>query len=211
MARAAAESAPPKKRRGRKGPALAAACKAWWRRHRRAVAVAVALVGLGFSVRLFVLPPTDVVARADAVVVMPDAGEGGLSTALGLVNAQQAAALVVLGGAEDPAAQRLCAGEAPVSVLCPPVPADARLRAAAVGALLAEQRWAQVVLVSSRVHASRDALLVGRCTDAVVLRRLADGDGPAAAAVGAPAELARYLQALFFRQQCAPAAAQVGG
>ncbi|MGD9753402.1 MAG: hypothetical protein AB7W59_20605, partial [Acidimicrobiia bacterium] len=136
MARAAAESAPPKKRRGRKAPPPPPPRKAWWRRHRRAVAVAVALVGLGFSVRLFVLPPTDVVARADAVVVMPDAGEGGLSTALGLVNAQQAAALVVLGGAEDPAAQRLCAGEAPVSVLCPPVPAVARLRAAAVGALL---------------------------------------------------------------------------
>lgn len=203
MARAGADGTV-KKRRGRKAPPPPPKKPPWWRRHRRAVGVGLGLLVIGFALRLFVLPPTDAVARVDAVVIMPGSGEGGLTGALALVNGQQAGVLVVLGGAERtvPAAARLCAGDAPVEVLCPATPTDDRGQAAALGALISERSWAQVAVVSARHRSSRDALLVGRCTGATVLRRLAVGDGPAGAALGAVREAPRYLQALFLRQGC---------
>ncbi|MCC6438001.1 MAG: hypothetical protein IT196_23460 [Acidimicrobiales bacterium] len=205
MARAGAD-APVKKRRGRKAPPPPRK-PPWWRRHRRAVAAGLALLMLGFGVRLFVLPATDVVDSADAVVIMPGSGDGGLTTALALVNGQRAGVLVVLGGAERsvPAAARLCTGDAPVEVLCPNTPDDSRGQAAALGTLITERAWQRIAVVSARARSSRDALLVARCTDATVLRQLATGDGAAGAAVGAVRELPRYLQALFFRQGCTAA------
>lgn len=203
MARAGAD-APVKKRRGRKAPPPPPRKPPWWRRHRRAVAAGLALLVVGFGVRLFVLPATDVVDSADAVVIMPGSGDGGLTTALALVNGQRAGVLVVLGGVERsvPAAARLCAGDAPVEVLCPVAPDDSRGQAAALGLLIGERAWQRVAVVSARDRSSRDALLVDRCTDATVLRQLATGDGAAGAAIGAVREIPRYLQALFFRQGC---------
>jgi hypothetical protein len=168
------------------------------------VVAGVVVVALLFALRLFVLPATDVVVDADAVVVLPGSGDEGLEAALALVNAQQARSLVILGGIDQAgaAADRLCLGGGPTEVLCPTTPRDDRGRAMALGALIEQRGWDRVALVSGRRHASRDALVMGRCTDATVLRQVAPDDGGVAVVGGALVAAPRYLISLLLEQSC---------
>jgi hypothetical protein len=168
------------------------------------VLAAVVVVVLAFWFRLFMTPATDLVVDADAVVVLPGSGEGGLEAALALVNAQQARTLVIPGGLDESgsAADRLCLGGGPADVVCPTTPGDERGRAMALGALIDERAWDRVALVSGRSTASRDALVVGRCTDAVLLRQVAPDGGGAAVIGGALAAAPRYLISLLLEQSC---------
>lgn len=202
VARASAP-APSRPRRGRKAPPPPPK-PAWWRRHLRLLTALVLVVCLAFGVRLFVMPATDAVAAADAVVVLPEGGQAGLQEGLALVNIGAAPVLVVLGGLDQngAAADRLCLGGGPVEVLCPAAPSDARGRARALATLIESRGWTTVALVSSRPALSRTALQAKRCTTATVLRRAAASHDGAEAALAAVAEAPRYLQTLVFQQEC---------
>lgn len=162
--------------------------------------LSVLVVALG--VRLFLLPASDPVVAADAVVVLPDSGQAGLQEGLGLVNRQVSPVLVVLGGSERlGGAERLCRGAGTVEVLCPAAPQDGRGQARVLGALAAERGWTAMVLVADRSELSRDTLQVSRCTEVTLLRRAVSGSdafGTVLAALGAVPD---YLRALL-QQGC---------
>jgi len=165
--------------------------------------VVVALSALAVGVRLFVLPPSDAVVVADAVVILPDSGQAGLQEGLALANRSVAPVLVVLGGpARNGGAARLCAERGPIEVLCPEVPGDGRDRARALGELVAARGWSAVVLVDDRSTSARDALQIGRCTEAAVIRRAVGTRDPVGSVLAAVAEAPRYLRSLFLQQAC---------
>ncbi len=163
--------------------------------------LAATVIALG--VRLFLLPASDTVVAADAVVVLPDSGQAGLQEGLGLVNAQVSSTLVVLGGAERiGGAERLCTGHDAVEVLCPAVAAQTREQARALAALVAERGWTAVVLVAARTEISRDTLQVSRCTEVTLLRRAVSTHDALGTPFAALAAVPSYLRALVLQEGC---------
>jgi uncharacterized SAM-binding protein YcdF (DUF218 family) len=136
------------------------------------VAVAVVVLFVGASVRLFVWPPTSSVpARADAVALLSGGAGDRLPTAQRLV-ARGVAPVLVIPNGRDPkwaAANHLCNQRQPFEVLCPdPAPNTTRGEAEVIGRLAADRRWRRVVVVTSRYHVTRAGMLVRRCVDGSV-------------------------------------------
>lgn len=171
----------------------------WAKRLKRAVLLLL-VVGLMLGARLFAFPATDAVVDADAVVVFQSGGEPALQEALTLVNGGKAKVLVLAGSSDG-----LCQGPGTVEVLCPAAGAEDIEQVRVLTALVASRSWARVVLVTPRERLSRTALLVERCTDAVVLRRAAPaaaGEGGGQVITAALRELPRYLAELTSDTAC---------
>ncbi|MFN0026988.1 MAG: hypothetical protein ACKV2O_07380 [Acidimicrobiales bacterium] len=171
----------------------------WTKRLKRS-ALALALVGVVLGVRLFAFPATDEVVAADAAVVFPSGGDAALQEALTLVNGGKAKALVLVGGSDG-----LCGGRGTIEVLCPASGVQDIEQVRVVSALVIAQGWSRVALITPRHQLSRTALLLERCTDAVVLRRVAPpaaGESSGQRFSAALAELPRYLAELTSDTAC---------
>lgn len=131
-----------------------------------AFALAAALVA-----DVFVLPePAPVSASADAVVVLAGSSADRLPVAVGL--AERGSGVLVVsaaGGRANAPSRALCHDPGELTIHCfTPSPSDTRGEARAIGRLVEEQNWTRITVVTSTYHLVRAALLIGRCTDAVV-------------------------------------------
>jgi uncharacterized SAM-binding protein YcdF (DUF218 family) len=117
---------------------------------------------------LFVWPPSDVPAHADAVVSFSgDLGER-LATSLRLMRRHVASVLVLPNGnsTEWPAeARALCTRPQNFEVFCPmpPAPFNTRAEAQTIAKLAQRHRWRRIVMVTSTYHLARARLLLQRC------------------------------------------------
>lgn len=120
---------------------------------------------LAATARLFVWPPTDAPARADAVVSLGgDPGQRRAHQALALAAAGWApVAVVSLGG------YRVPCPSAPrhVQVVCfRPDPVNTRGEAEYAARLAAERHWHHLIVVPEHSQSTRARLLFERCTSA---------------------------------------------
>jgi uncharacterized SAM-binding protein YcdF (DUF218 family) len=137
----------------------------------------LAIILLGFAVIaelvavqavLFVWPPSDVPAHADAVVAFSgDHGER-LATGLRLIRRHVASSLVLPHGnsAEwPPEARVLCTHPQSFEVFCPmpPAPFNTQAEAQTIATLARSHRWRRIVMVTSTFHVARARLLLQRC------------------------------------------------
>lgn len=121
--------------------------------------VAVAVLLVGASLRLFVWPSTDHVESADAVVVLAGGDGERLDRGLELMREGVAPTLVLSFGPDQ-----LCNAEQPFPVVCfAPSPENTRGEAEAIGRLAADRGWTNLVLVTSTPHVTRARVLVERC------------------------------------------------
>ena len=137
-----------------------------WRGRALAVAVAVIVLFLAATARLFVWPPTDAPTRVDAVVALGgDPGQRRAHEAIALVAAGFApVAVISLGG--RPAVPCPHHGEQ-VRVICFRAdPLDTRGEAEYVARLARRKHWKQLIVVSERSQATRARLVFERCTTA---------------------------------------------
>jgi uncharacterized SAM-binding protein YcdF (DUF218 family) len=118
------------------------------------------------TARVFVWPPSDDVARADAVVVLSgDHGER-LPRALELLRSGVTSTLVQVGEPDSPTARDLCLEHPAFEVVClKPSPDSTRQEARAVGELARFRGWRTLIVVTSTQHVSRAGLLFRRCVD----------------------------------------------
>ncbi|CCH88124.1 conserved exported protein of unknown function [Modestobacter italicus] len=133
------------------------------------LALALAL-GVALALRLFVYPPTGSVGGSDAVVVLAGDASTRLPVATRLA-ADGAGVLVVsvAGGADNEPARALCSEPGDLEVYCfTAAGADTRAEARSLGALVAEQGWRRITVVTNSYHVVRAGILVRRCTDADV-------------------------------------------
>jgi hypothetical protein len=123
---------------------------------------------------LFVLvlgEPVDARPTGDAVVVHAGGTGERLDRALELIDDGAAPVLVVMYGdhPDFPQAPGLCGAEEPFEVICPsPEPVSTVGEARALGTLIDDQGWDEVVIVTSDYHVRRAKLLDARCTDATI-------------------------------------------
>ncbi|HTJ77078.1 MAG TPA: ElyC/SanA/YdcF family protein [Acidimicrobiales bacterium] len=134
------------------------------------ILVAVALVATlvaGVNARLFVFPPSDTPAWADAVVMLSgDHGER-LPRALALMRAGVARTLVHDGEPDSAEAKELCQKPQTFEVVClHPEPDNTGAEAVALGRLALNRDWKTLVVVTSTQHAARAGLLFRRCVSA---------------------------------------------
>ena len=136
----------------------------------RALVVGVFVLVLWFAAtaRLFLWPPTDAPAKADAVVALGgDPGQRRAHLAIKLAEAGFApVAVISLGGyhVPCPTAPRR------ISVICfHPNPVDTRGEAEYSARLAAQNRWTRLIVVAERSQATRARLLFKRCTPAHLL------------------------------------------
>jgi uncharacterized SAM-binding protein YcdF (DUF218 family) len=118
------------------------------------------------TARLFVWPPTDAPARADAVVALGgDPGQLRAKEAIRLVRQGYAPVAVVSLGGIKPAP---CPRPVPaVPVICFRAnPLDTRGEAEYAAALAARRHWTRLIVVPSRSQATRARMLFKRCTSA---------------------------------------------
>jgi uncharacterized SAM-binding protein YcdF (DUF218 family) len=138
----------------------------------RWLVAALAVVGLVSAVgRCFVFPAAEPGGPADAVVLLAGDPETRLPVAVRLARAGGHVLVVSAASGEVNApARALCRSAVDLTVICvaPAAPAGTRGEARAVGALVAEQGWTRITVVTSSYHTQRAALLVRRCTDAEV-------------------------------------------
>ena len=130
------------------------------------VAACAALVWIAATALLFVWPPTDDPARADAVIVFgARSHDERLPAALALIRAGMADVLV----ASAPPAELRCGRKPGFDLVCfDPEPFTTRGEARATARLANARGWRRVLLVTSTWHATRASLLLERCTDAAV-------------------------------------------
>jgi uncharacterized SAM-binding protein YcdF (DUF218 family) len=134
------------------------------RGRRIVVLLAVQLLVLGVAeARVFVRPPSDIVARVDAVVVL-----GGptylerLHTAEAYLYARPGAALVVSIAGTTPCPK----SDATDQVVCfVPDPGTTRGEARGAAKLATEHHWRRLAVVTSADQASRARVRFGRCFD----------------------------------------------
>jgi uncharacterized SAM-binding protein YcdF (DUF218 family) len=116
---------------------------------------------------LFVWPSSDSTPRkADAVVVLSGGRGDRLPTGLRLMQDGVAPVLVISNGLRPKwrAGRHACLDPHPFVVLCPqPHPDTTQGEAEVLGRLAKQNRWQQVVVVTSRYHVTRAGLLVRRC------------------------------------------------
>lgn len=118
------------------------------------------------SLRLFVWPPQDPVARADAVVVLSGSRVERLPRGLAVLRRTGTPTLVISGGYDRRwrQARRLCTGRPRLRVLCfTPDPNSTRGEAEEVARIAARRGWRSVIVVSSTYHVVRARLLFRRC------------------------------------------------
>jgi uncharacterized SAM-binding protein YcdF (DUF218 family) len=126
--------------------------------------VVVLVVGGLLTARLFVWPDVRGPRHADGVVVLSGDFGDRLAKGLALVRAGVAPTLVLDGRPDFPAVSQLCQSAEPFEVVClRPEPDSTRSEAQAVGRLAADRRWATVVVVTNRSHATRAQVLFDRC------------------------------------------------
>lgn len=129
----------------------------------------IAVVGSLLTARLFVWPHAPLPARADAVVVLSGDHGDRLGEGLALVRAGVAGTLVLDGEPDHALAAELCGSDQPFEVVClRPEPDSTRAEAQAAGRLAAARGWRTLVVVTSRSHVTRAALLFRRCVTASV-------------------------------------------
>lgn len=121
---------------------------------------------LAATARFFVWPSTSDADRADAVVVL-DGGTGErLDKARALMARGVAPTLAISTGREmdTDEADDLCTKPQPFAVVCfSPRPDSTRGEAQALATLARQNRWNEVVLVTSTYHVTRARILVDRC------------------------------------------------
>ncbi|MDE3085952.1 MAG: YdcF family protein [Acidobacteriota bacterium] len=136
--------------------------------HRRRialVALAVVVLFLGLTARLFVWPPTDRPTRVDAIVSTGgDPGQRRAHAAVALAAKGYAPVVVVsLGGYRVPCPRP----PRRVRVLCfHPDPVDTRGEAEYATALARKNHWSSLMVVPERSQSTRARLLFRRCTAA---------------------------------------------
>jgi uncharacterized SAM-binding protein YcdF (DUF218 family) len=149
-----------------------------FRGHRRLIALTVAgvlvVAWVAASARLFVWPPTDQPAPADAVVVFAGGGDRA-ERGVELVRDGYADTVVFASAFvedQDVWAVRYCnyaRSEVPGEVLCfEPDPGTTRGEARATADLAEERGWDEILLVVSTDQAERARMLVDRCWDGEV-------------------------------------------
>jgi|SRR5713101_7307801 len=122
---------------------------------------------LAATALLFVWPSSDATPRtADAVVVLSGGRGDRLPKALRLMQNGVAPILVISNGLRPKwrAGNHACRDPHPFVVLCPqPLPDTTQGEAQLLARLTTQNRWRQVVVVTSRYHLRRSGLLVRRC------------------------------------------------
>lgn len=131
------------------------------------VAVALVVLVLAASARLFVWPPTDRPARVDAVVALAGApSQPRARYAMTLAREGYSHTVVISRGA----GQIPCPTDPHLDVVCFfPHPVDTRGEAEFVGRLAARRHWRRILVVPVRTQSTRARMLVERCTTARVL------------------------------------------
>ena len=137
------------------------------------VLTGVLVLAVATVVRLFVVPPTGTVQRADAVVLLAGDPETRIPLAVELAEEAQGVLVVSAAGGEVNApARELCRGHGDLDVRCfaPREGSDGtRAEAQAIGELTERNGWTRIVVVTSSYHVERAGLLIDRCTDAEVV------------------------------------------
>ena len=127
--------------------------------------MAVIVLFLAATARLFVWPPTDGPRRVDAIVSLGgDPGQRRAHLAIALARAGDApVAVVSLGGYQVPCP----AAPRHVEVICfRPDPVDTRGEAEYAARLAARRHWRSLIVVPERSQSTRARLLFERCTPA---------------------------------------------
>lgn len=140
--------------------ALPSTARGWaWR---AVIALVVLLVAA--TARLFVWPPTDQPVHSDAVVALGgDPGELRAKQAIALAQSGYAHVAVVSLGGRQPVPCPTAG--APVMVICFRAnPLDTRGEAEHVAALAARMHWSRLIIVPERSQSTRARLLFKRCT-----------------------------------------------
>ena len=167
--------------------------------------VVVVLVAAAAVVRLFVLPSSDSVEKADVVIVLAGAGDERLIRAVALMNEGVAPTLVITNGSDPawPAGNKVCESPHKFQVLCARAPRNTRAEVRAVARTVESQGWKRVVVTTSSYHVTRARLLLSRCVDgdvSVVSAR------PLGEAIGSPArilhETLASLRAVTYQRGC---------
>ena len=129
-----------------------------------AAAVALVLMGVLLTARLFVWPPSGSPSRVDAVVVLSgDRGER-LARGLALMEAGVSKTLVLDGAPDSELVLELCRGGQPFEVVClRPQPDSTRHEARAAAELASDRGWESVAVVTTTAHLTRAGLLFRRC------------------------------------------------
>ncbi len=122
-------------------------------------------LGVLATLRLFVWPPMETPAQADAVVLLAGGRGERVGLALELMSAGVAPALVLVGEQTEPAADELCReGQPPFELVClPRAPDSTRTEARAVADLALSRHWRSLVLVTSTYHVTRSRMMLDRC------------------------------------------------
>ncbi len=129
-----------------------------------ATAFIVAILMVVATARLFVWPPTDEPAKADAVVALGgDPGQERAKSAMHLAQEGYAPVVVIsLGGKKAvpcppgvPGVERICFRANPL---------DTRGEAEYVARLANRRHWRRIIVVSERSQATRARMLFERCT-----------------------------------------------
>jgi uncharacterized SAM-binding protein YcdF (DUF218 family) len=126
--------------------------------------VNLAILFVALTVVLFIHPPTDDVARVDAVVVLPgDRGER-LAKGVEMMRNGVAPTLVYPGIPDSERLIALCSERQSFEVVClRPVPDNTTTEAQAVGELSAGRQWRSIAVVTSSPHVTRARILFHRC------------------------------------------------
>ena len=169
--------------------------------------VLAAMIAYAFGIWLFLLQPEDPVpAKADAVFVLAGA-ELRLPVAQQLIEAGVAKTLVVSEGhaSVDSESYALCHGSKPkgYKLVCRTAsPFSTRGEARMIGDLVSQNKWASVIVVSSRYQLYRAHILIRRCTQANLVMRGADGDTWWRKALAIPLEYAKLIRAETVQRGC---------
>lgn len=131
-------------------------------------AVMGSLIGVGTV--LFAFPALDLPARSDAVVVLGPPTVQRLVKAQEMVDDDLAETIVISVPADyaessrHPRLQGLCAGDTDYDVVClTPDPFTTQGEARLTQALMTENDWTSVIVVTSVTHVTRARLLFDRC------------------------------------------------
>src|SRR5437660_531334 len=147
------------------------------------MAVLLVVLGAASVERLFVLPSSDGVGKADVVIVLAGAGDERLVRAVALMNEGVAPTLVITNGSAPawPSGNRVCDSPHQFQVLGARAPRNTRAEARAVARTARTQGWDRVVVTTSSYHVARARLLLRRCADGhvsvVSARPLGEGIG----------------------------------
>ena len=166
-----------------------------------------AVIACGLGIWLFLLRPEDPLPdRADAVVVLAGS-PARLPVGLDLIATGIARTLVVSEASKSSDEERyaLCNGPKPrrYTLICRRAsPFSTRGEAELIGRLAEQNRWRNLVVVTSRYHLFRAERLIRRCTDAAVSMRATDGDSWWQKARAIPLEYVKLARSETVQRDC---------